>query len=115
MSNGVRWWQWLPLPWWRLVATVDAADEVPDRLPKRGAILVGSPAKPKWLAFDCPCRARHRVMVSLDSARRPRWSIRGAFVLSVSPSVDDRTLGTRCHYFIRNGRTVWARDSESPR
>ena len=114
--STIRWWHWLPIPWWwRLVATVEAADEIPERLPKRGAVLVGSRERPKWLAFDCPCRRGHRVMLSLDSARKPRWDIRGRFLLTVSPSVNDRTLGTRCHYFIRNGRTAWARDSESPR
>jgi hypothetical protein len=113
--NEVSWWHWLPIPWWRIVAMVDAADEVPLRLPRKGAVLVGSRSRPKWLAFDCPCRNRHRVMITLDKARRPHWTIADGFLLNLSPSVDDRSAGWRCHYFIRRGRTHWARDSEAPR
>lgn len=106
--SKIPWWQWLPIPRWRIVASVDAADEIPARLPRKGAVLVGSRRQPKWLAFDCPCQRAHRVMVTLDTAHRPYWTVTGGFFLNLWPSVDDRTAGRRCHYIIRNGRTHWA-------
>lgn len=106
MSN-IPWWQWLPIPWWRIVAIVSAADEVPSHMPRKGAVLVGSRRQPKWLAFDCPCWHKHRVMVTLDPSHQPHWTVTGSLFLTLWPSVDDRTAGTRCHYIIRNGRTLW--------
>lgn len=105
--SKIPWWQWLPFPWWRIVTSVDAADEIPPKLPHNGAVLVGSHRQPKWLAFDCPCRRGHRVMVTLDAAHRPHWAVTGGFFLSLWPSVDDYTAGRRCHYIIRNGSTLW--------
>lgn len=101
------WWQRLwPGPW-HVFGRVESADEVPDVLPRHGAVLVGSPKQPKWLAFDCPCGANHRVMISLDRARYPYWRLLNAQHLTLSPSIDDRARGRRCHYLIRNGRVLW--------
>jgi hypothetical protein len=110
----IGWWQWLPLPWrrWRVVGHVDAGDEVPDRLPSKGAVLVGSSAQPTWIAFDCPCRTGHRLMVNLDSRRRPAWHIDTARRLTIRPSVDNITQDRRCHFFIRGGKIVWARNEQ---
>lgn len=109
--SRIRWWQWLPIFGWRIVVAVDAADEVPHSLPRNGAALVGSQAYPKWLAFDCPCRTGHRIMISLDRNRRPHWTVSDAARLSVRPSVDYQTAKQRCHYFVRNGRIDWAKDT----
>ena len=35
----IPWWQWLPIYGWRIVATVAAADEIPNRLPRRGTFV----------------------------------------------------------------------------
>lgn len=109
---SVSWWDWLPWHPWRVVATVDAADDVPATLPRRGAVLVGTAAYPKWLAFDCPCRNGHRIMVSLDPRNKPNWRLLSTRRLTVSPSIDAWRGGSRCHYFIRDGRTVWAPNGE---
>jgi len=101
-----------PKPW-TVVATVEAADEVPDQLPRKGAVVVGSAAWPKWLVFDCACGRGHRIMINLDKSRRPSWKIGvdDARRLSVHPSIDhDPKGGPRCHYFITRGQTVWAKD-----
>jgi hypothetical protein len=102
------------LPWWpwRIVATVAVADEVPDKLPYRGAVLVGSPTYHKWLVFDCPCRSGHRIMVTLDSHHSPHWRISKDMRLSLWPSVDATFARKRCHYIIRNGMTIWVHDKE---
>lgn len=110
----IRWWQWLPLPWrrWRVVGRVEAGDEVPDSLPPKGAVLVGLTAQPTWVAFDCPCSDSHRLMVNLDSHRRPFWRIDSVRPLTIRPSIDDVTANRRCHFFIRGGKIIWARNEQ---
>ncbi len=112
--SSIRWWEWLPLPWrsWRVVGLVEAGDEVPDRLPTRGAVLVGTAARPTWIAFDCPCRAGHRLMVNLDPHRRPAWRIVSMKPLTIRPSIDDVSAERRCHFVVRGGRIVWALDEQ---
>lgn len=109
---NIPWWDWLPWRRWRVVATVEAADDVPEALPRRGAVLVGSAAYPKWLVFECPCRKEHRIMVSLDPRNRPCWRVSATRRLTVTPSIDAWRGGTRCHFFIRDGRTVWSSTRE---
>lgn len=108
----ISWWQWITFPGrkWRIVTTVDAADEIPERLPAHGVVLVGSLEHPKWIAFDCPCKSGHRIIVALDRAYSPHWRITSIKKLSITPSIDYCGTGRRCHYFITKGRTVWARD-----
>ena len=108
----VPWWQWIPFRRWRIVATIEAADEIPERLPARGAVLVGSFEQPKWLAFDCPCKTGHRIIVTLDRGHRPHWKIVSPNKLSILPSIDYCGPGRQCHYFIRDGKTVWAYAAE---
>lgn len=104
----ISWWHWiLPRGTWRVIATVDAADEIPQRLPRNSAVLVGSFKRPKWLAFDCPCRTGHRIMVTLDPSHVPHWNIAKFKPLTLEPSVDYRNVQRRCHYIIRRGRVVW--------
>ena len=106
----VGWWQSLAFPWraWRVVGQVDAGDEVPDRLPNKGAVLVGTPASATWVAFDCPCRTGHRLMVNLDRSRRPFWSVDSLKPLTIRPSIDDITPERRCHFIVRGGRITRA-------
>jgi hypothetical protein len=106
--SRIRWWEWLPGRLWRIVTTVEAADEVPGELPKNAAILVGSRSTPKWLVFDCPCRSGHRVMLNLDRARYPHWRLADSKKLTVAPSVDWNVGDRSCHYYIRGGRILWA-------
>ncbi len=92
-----------------VIAIVESADEIPDFLPDRGAVLVLSGGRKKWLAFDCPCGSGHRIMLNLDSARKPFWTITSASSkrLSIRPSVDFRGDNRRCHYVVRNGNIHW--------
>lgn len=106
----IPFWEWIPRRTWRIVASVEAADEIPDRLPSCGAVLVGSLQQPKWLAFDCPCKSGHRIMVTLDPTHRPHWVVRDSRKLSVSPSVDYRNSDRRCHYYVDNGKITWVKD-----
>jgi Family of unknown function (DUF6527) len=106
----IPFWEWIPGRAWRIVSTVEAADEIPKRLPSTGAVIVGSLKSPKWLAFDCPCKTGHRIMVTLDPAHRPHWVIKDIKKLSISPSVDYRTPEKRCHYYVNNGKIQWVHD-----
>jgi hypothetical protein len=92
------------------VGQVDAGDEVPDRLPRRGAVLVGPSTQPTWIAFDCPCERGHRIMINLDRSRRPAWRVASRTPLSIRPSIDDVAAGRRCHFFVSNGKIDWARN-----
>jgi len=103
----IRWWQWLPVFRWRIVAVVDSADNVPQRLPRNGAVLVGPSARPKWIVFDCPCRGGHRIMLNTDRVRSPHWSTTVKGSLNILPSIDYDHPMRRCHYFIRKGRVRW--------
>ena len=110
LGPRLRWWQRLPRRSWRIVLQVNDADEVPDRLPSRGIAIVGVDKFPKWLVFDCPCRRGHRIMLNLDSRRRPTWRVVKRRPLTTTPSIDDLSLD-RCHFFIRNGKIQWVEDS----
>lgn len=109
---NVRWWHRLPIPRrkWRIVARAEAADLVPDRLPRRGVALAGPAEHPNWAVFDCPCGRGHRVMINLDPTRRPVWRVLSDKPLSLRPSIDDLAGERRCHFWIRDGLTVWAKD-----
>lgn len=103
----ITWRDWLPRRRWRVVAQVEAADEVPRRLPRRGAVVAGPDREPHWLVFDCPCRGGHRVMLNLDKRRRPSWALAERRPLTIRPSVDDHTAERRCHFLVREGRVRW--------
>ena len=108
------WRDWLGLPKrkWQFVFTVEAGDEIPEAIPKRGVVLVGTMTRPKWVAFDCPCDLGHRIMLNTDSSRRPYWSIRSFAPVTLSPSIDDVTLTRRCHFLLQQGRIRWVRGLE---
>ena len=111
LKMRISWWQWLPFWRWRVIGVVESADEVPDRIPRNGVALVGNADHTKWIVFDCPCRTGHRIMLNADQARRPHWTVNRTARLTISPSVDYQG-NRRCHYFVRNGRIEWAKDSD---
>ena len=99
---------WFPFQKWRIVCSVEAADEIPEKIPLNGSVLVADHNHQKWLAFDCPCRSGHRIMLNLDKKHRPFWRISNERSLSIHPSVDFETKDRRCHYYIKNGKIMWA-------
>lgn len=106
----IKWWDWFPFQPWRVVETVEHADDVAERLPRNGVSLVGPAEAPKWLVFDCPCRSGHRIMINADPSRQPFWKIMtSGRRVSVVPSVDYEDSQKRCHYFIQKGRILWAK------
>lgn len=108
----ISWWQWIPIWGWRIIGVVEAADEIPVKLPRNAAVLVGTKTFHKWVAFDCPCRTGHRIVLNTDPARKPFWRLDPSFgnSLSILPSIDYLGTARRCHYFIRQAKIVWAKD-----
>jgi hypothetical protein len=115
MAGGMtlKWWKWLPIHPWRLLGFVESADEIPDKLPRNGIVVAGSPALAKWIAFDCPCRTGHRIMLNIDPGREPAWRIdlTRRHRVTIRPSVDFADGRRRCHYVVDDGRIRWTRDS----
>lgn len=109
----LSWWEWLPFRRWRIVGTVEFADEIPERLPKRAMVLVASGGPPKWVGFKCPCGKGHEVLLNLDEGRHPTWtlSLSETGKISIVPSIDYLDSGRRCHFFLRNSKVLWAKDS----
>jgi hypothetical protein len=108
----IAWWKWLPFQPWRIVGGTESADEMPEKLPRRGIALVTASGLTKWIVFDCPCRTGHRIMLNADSNRSPYWTLKSLRRLTIFPSIDFRSTRRRCHYSIRDGRVVWAKDSD---
>jgi hypothetical protein len=108
----LSWWDRFVLLPWRIVGDVESADDIPSELPRHGAVVVGAGNKLKWIAFDCPCQLRHRIMLNLDASRYPYWRVRRGKKdrLTISPSVSSLENNVHCHYFIREGKVIWTRD-----
>lgn len=106
-----RWWQSLQALASRPVTlrseVISSVFDVPAELRRRTAVLVAKGDVEQWLIFDCPCGARHRVMLNLDPTSRPAWRIIDRQRLTLRPSVDEVTEHGRCHYFINKGKVIW--------
>ena len=109
----LSWLQWLPFRRWRIVGTVEFADEIPARLPKRAMVLVASGGPPKWVGFRCPCGAGHEVLLNLDEGRQPTWRLTQSQKkkITIAPSIDYHGAGRRCHFFLRHSKLIWCKDS----
>ena len=99
--------RWLPSRRWRVTATARSVNDVPERLRRRTAVLIGTADRPKWLVFACPCRVRHRVVLNLVPANYPAWTVHSHRPLTVTPSIDEHGPDRRCHYVINAGRIRW--------
>jgi hypothetical protein len=107
---ALPWWAWLPRRRYRVIGAVDAADLIPEHLPRKGLVVVEDHSAPSWVAFDCPCNRRHRILLPLDRRRKTHWRLETKRFASLFPSVDSYEAGTRCHFWLRNGLVRWKRD-----
>lgn len=92
---------------WRIVGYVRSGDQIPETLPERGAVVVGSRRRATWMAFDCPCKSQHRIVVNLNQSRRPYWRIEQSRPLTIWPSIDTTLQERRCHFVLRRGQIQW--------
>lgn len=108
----LSWTEWLPFRRWRIVGTVEYADEIPEQMPKRAMVIVVAGRLPKWVGFKCPCGKGHDILLNLDKKRLPAWelsrSAKGKY--SIMPSIDFHDAGRRCHFFLKDNRILWAKD-----
>jgi hypothetical protein len=110
----LHWPEFLLPSLWHIEATVEAADEVPAKIPKNGVVLVGSIKHLKWIVFDCPCGTGHRIMANLDPASYPYWKLSDNNNLTVRPSFDFADDGHHCHFIISQGHVIWVRKRRKP-
>jgi hypothetical protein len=90
---------------YRRVMVVSSHGDVPSQLPRRKIVLVGSP--PKWVVMACPCGHGHRIDLNLAHGDRARWNVEGHKRPWISPSVDVKNPGRRCHFWLRDGQIHW--------
>ncbi|WP_368860638.1 DUF6527 family protein [Mesorhizobium sp. GbtcB19] len=85
--------------------------DVPEKTRPRTVYLIGDDGPPWAAAFICPCGCGELVRLSLVRRDSPSWvaSVGKGGRADLHPSVR-RIRGCRSHYFIRDGRIVWARD-----
>lgn len=67
------------IDWWRRrrlgaprideVEVYHSQSDLPESLSRHQLALVGSPQRPKWLAFECPCGEGHRLQVNLSATK----------------------------------------------
>jgi hypothetical protein len=96
-------------PRWRycIAGSVDAADLLPDLLPKKALVVVENDERATWVAFDCPCKRRHRLLIPLSTSKQPHWKLRRDKRPSLTPSVDSHDGVQRCHFWLTNGPMGW--------
>lgn len=107
----VPWWSWLPRRRYAIVGRVKEADEIPQSLPRKGMIVVGGDTAPTWVAFDCPCPLRHRLLIPLTARRTPHWQLTSWGRPSLYPSVASTHNGIGCHFWLDQGRVRWVREA----
>lgn len=77
-------------------------------------VVVGDTA-PSWLAFDCPCRHRHRLLIPLSTRKKQHWQLTNWRKPSLYPSVDSIHNASRCHFWLDRGTVRWAREAHEIR
>ena len=103
--------------WFRLVLdkrryyVAMRVEDAPDSLKEDVVYLIGDSPAPWAASLICPCGCGETISLSLIPHDKPSWRAR---VLkdgsaTVSPSIW-RTKGCRSHFFIRNGRVLWAKE-----
>lgn len=87
-------------------------EELPDAIDDGVVYLVGDDPKPWAAAFRCPCKCGETVWLSLIPRDDPSWRARvlANGRISLSPSIW-RKKGCRSHFFIRDGRVLWAKST----
>ena len=115
----MRWvrtfWTWLG-SWFRRKPEryqVVHCGDIPDDAAPGTIYLLGEGAYLWFAAFLCPCGCKELVQLSLLEDSRPRWRIEehADGTASLHPSIW-RQRGCRSHFFLKQGRIVWASEWE---
>lgn len=89
------------------VAWVGPGEDPGPEIKRRKLVLIGTPVKPKWLRFACPCHCGAVIALNLMKGHWPSWSIEphGDGTLTLHPSVDVTSCGS--HFWVRRSRIQW--------
>lgn len=83
-------------------------DELPERLPRRGLVLLRDSGEDWCVGMLCPCGCDQKVELPLIPEAKPRWKLRvepdGSPTLTPSVWLRD---GCRSHFFVRRGKVDW--------
>ncbi len=88
------------------IEVFDSRSAVPETMGRGVMAVVGTPARPKWVYFRCPC-GQHIVLLSLQASHDPHWRLElGRGGATIFPSVR-LTADPYCHFSVRRGRVIW--------
>jgi len=81
----------------------------PDNLKEHIVYVVGGKKYTKWAYMKCPCGCNEVIMLSLNSATFPSWSIKQDKLgrANISPSIN-KLVGCKSHFWIIKGKLNWA-------
>ena len=113
MTNVLaEFWRLLYSPFHRnrdLVQAVVSEGALPGDLKPKILYVVKEDGVAWQAALICPCGCGDRLDLNLLPDERPYWQVRigASGVASLHPSVQ-RTEGCESHFFLREGRIIWA-------
>lgn len=106
----------LALRRWLRPLVAHETEDFPERLNPDQVYLIGEDGNWWSAAMVCPCGCGATIQLSLIEKDRPRWRARVELsgTVTLHPSVW-RTKGCKSHFFVRQGRIVWARPAATDR
>lgn len=85
-------------------------EDPPSQLEDSLVYLIGDGGRPWSASFKCPCGCGEAISLSLIEHDNPSWHVSTRTSgITIHPSVW-RTKGCRSHFFIRDGRVLWAKE-----
>ena len=94
-----------------LVTKVTPEHPTPDQIVP-GEMTIVRDGVDKWACFHCPGGCGETIKLSLSKNRRPRWTAMSDWLNrpTILPSIR-QTTECQCHFWIRQGRIDWCKDS----
>ncbi len=82
---------------------------VPEKINSNTIYLVGNEGYYWQAVMLCPCGCDKTLNMSLMKEHHPSWNIKfnSDRIITLHPSIN-RTVGCKSHFFLRNGKIVWA-------
>lgn len=86
-------------------------EDLPETPERNTIYVVGGREYPYYAVVVCPrrkCRKAIHLEISPEFKRRWKFRENRNGTLSLSPSIHVTDSSCRCHYWIKNGKVVWA-------
>lgn len=95
-----------------LVGRIMGRHPNPEELSPGTIVIVKDGQIEKWACLRCPGGCGEKLMLSLNAARRPRWTVKLDWLgrPNVTPSINQLNA-CRCHFWIKGGEVQWCKDS----